>query len=87
MGRAGVEPALLHQELGPKPSASAYSATCPRTYEPTTCKRLGFPGTPTLKENIGLSKEGGNTFFRRWNRYLFTIFRCPLSIRIGLEGF
>lgn len=30
MGRAGLEPALLQQELGPKPSASANSATCPQ---------------------------------------------------------
>jgi hypothetical protein len=29
MGRAGFEPALLHQELGPKPSAYASFATCP----------------------------------------------------------
>lgn len=36
MGRAGLEPALLYQELGPKPSAYADFATCPllsqRTY-------------------------------------------------------
>src|SRR5512138_429882 len=31
VGRAGLEPALLHQELGPKPSASANSAICPLT--------------------------------------------------------
>jgi hypothetical protein len=29
MGRAGFEPALLYQELGPKPSAYANFATCP----------------------------------------------------------
>ncbi len=29
MGRAGLEPALLYQELGPKPSAYANFATCP----------------------------------------------------------
>jgi hypothetical protein len=29
MGRAGLEPALLQQELGPKPSAYANFATCP----------------------------------------------------------
>jgi hypothetical protein len=34
MGRAGLEPALLYQELGPKPSAYANFATCP----------LGFSG-------------------------------------------
>ncbi len=32
MGRAGLEPALLFQELGPKPSASANSATCPSKF-------------------------------------------------------
>jgi hypothetical protein len=30
VGRAGVEPALLYQELGPKPSAYANFATCPK---------------------------------------------------------
>ena len=34
MGRAGVEPAILHQELGPKPSAYANSATCPFIFCP-----------------------------------------------------
>jgi hypothetical protein len=29
MGRAGLEPALHHKELGPKPSAYANFATCP----------------------------------------------------------
>ncbi len=29
MGRAGLEPAIPHQELGPKPSAYANFATCP----------------------------------------------------------
>ncbi len=29
MGRAGLEPALLQQELGPKPSAYANFAICP----------------------------------------------------------
>ncbi len=32
MGRAGLEPALLYQELGPKPSAYANFATCPKFY-------------------------------------------------------
>ncbi len=32
MGRAGLEPALLYQELGPKPSAYANFATCPLTF-------------------------------------------------------
>ncbi len=29
MGRAGLEPALPYQELGPKPSAYTNFATCP----------------------------------------------------------
>lgn len=29
MGRAGIEPAIPQQELGPKPSAYTNSATCP----------------------------------------------------------
>ena len=32
MGRAGFEPALLYQELGPKPSAYANFATCPNFF-------------------------------------------------------
>ena len=40
MGRAGLEPALLQQELGPKPSAYANFATCP--HDIYLCNRQDF---------------------------------------------
>ncbi len=43
MGRAGLEPALPQQELGPKPSAYANFATCPYGFRQDLLdRRLGL---------------------------------------------
>ena len=83
MGRAGFEPALLHQELGPKPSAYASFATCPCLFllmeEDMNnvllyCKPLSFKEKRLI---FGMRAISG---------IIYTIFQDFLSIRKLSDG-